>query len=99
MKRSATAVIFGLLFLLFILLLTPKIAHIVKLKSQKSNLDTELVQLRKENLRLENELRSLREDPVYLERVAREKLNKAKQGEIVYQLVDKNGEPVRRKKD
>jgi cell division protein FtsB len=46
-----------------------------------------LARLRKENKALETELQLLIHDPVYLEKVAREKFNKAKQGEIVYKVV------------
>ena len=63
----------------------------MKLKERCAALDTEVAGLKKDNLALENELKLLRDDPVYLEKVAREKFNKAKQGEIVYKVVRKPG--------
>ncbi len=71
----------------FIALLTPKIVRNMKLGARSQNLIEEIRRLRQENRTLENELRLLREDPVYLEKVAREKFNKAKEGEIVYKVV------------
>ena len=87
MKKPATALIFLLLFALFIIFLTPKILQVTNLQIRSQNLEAELKKIRLENQALENELRRLREDPVYLEKVAREQFNKAKQGEIVYKVV------------
>lgn len=71
----------------FAILLAPRVMQVRSLRSRSENLEKELNGLRKENQDLENQLRLLREDPVYLEKVAREKFNKAKQGEIVYKVV------------
>ncbi len=87
LKRPGTAVIFALLVVGFGILLSPRVMQIVQLKTRSQNLEREINRLRRENLALETELRLLRDDPVYLEKVAREKLNKAKTGEIVYKVV------------
>ena len=79
--------IFGVLILVFAALLAPRLFQIHKLKSRSEELSLELQKLKAENQTLENELRLLRDDPVYLEKVAREKFNKARQGEIVYKVV------------
>jgi cell division protein FtsB len=86
-KRPGTVLAFALLFGLFIAFLAPKVVHVAKLEARSRNLENEIHRIRSENQALENELRLLKEDPVYLEKVAREKFNKAKQGEIVYRVV------------
>ena len=67
--------------------MAPRVMQVQSLKARSENLEIELKKIGQENQRLETELRLLREDPVYLEKVAREKFKKAKQGEIVYQVV------------
>lgn len=89
-KRPSSLVIFGLLVALFIVLLSPKVMHVFELNKRSDVLEQDLKKLRYQNRVLERELRMLRDDPVYLEKVAREELNKAKQGEIVYKLVREN---------
>ena len=79
--------VYGFLILLFLIFTAPRIVQIFKLHARSQNLEEELIRLRKENQALENELMLLRTDPTYLEKVAREKFNKARQGEIVYRVV------------
>ena len=69
----------------------PKVLQIQELNERSLKLDEELKKLRYQNQQLETELRLLRDDPVYLERVARQKFNKAKEGEIVYKVVREQG--------
>ena len=85
-KTSGFAV-FLILTAIFIAFLAPQLFKVHNLESRSQALNAELKKLQKENLELETELRLLRDDPVYLERVARQKLNKAKEGEIVYKVV------------
>jgi cell division protein FtsB len=87
LKKPSTVIIFGLLIGGFILLLAPRVMQVEQLKARSRTLAIDLQKLQKENQYLENELRLLRDDPVYLEKVAREKFNKAKEGEIVYRVV------------
>lgn len=93
MKRPATAILWLLLLVVFAVLLAPRVMQVRELRLRSENLAEELGKLRKENQDLENQLRLLREDPVYLEKIAREKFNKAKQGEIVYKVVHENASP------
>ena len=72
---------------MFVVLLAPRVIQVQELKARSENLEIELNKIRQENQQLETQLRLLREDPVYLEKIAREKFNKAKQGEIVYKVV------------
>lgn len=81
------ALIFLVIGALFVILLVPRIMKVEALKKRSSDLDTELKKLQTENKSLETELQLLREDPTYIEKVARQKLNKAKPGEIVYKIV------------
>ena len=87
MKKPTTTVVFLALFFIFAALLTPRVLKVQNLKARSRDLEVELKKLQLQNATLENELRLLRDDPVYLEKVAREKFNKAKQGEIVYKVV------------
>ncbi len=87
MKRPAIILVYLALLLVFTILLAPRLFQVQSLKARSENLEIELKKIKQENQQLETELRLLREDPVYLEKVARTKLNKAKQGEIVYRIV------------
>ena len=87
MRKPTAVVVFLVLVFLFVVLLTPRIMQVESLKTRSRDLEIELKKLQTQNLLLENELRLLHDDPVYLEKIAREKFNKAKQGEIVYKIV------------
>ncbi len=87
MKRQAALLLSLLIAAVFILFLVPKMLHVHTLETRQKNLETELRRLQLEDQRLDNELRMLRSDPVYIEKVARDKLNKVKEGEIVYKVV------------
>ena len=90
MKRPRTAILWLLLLAVFGVLLAPRVLQVRSLRSRSENLEEEIKKLRAQNQEMENQLRLLREDPVYLEKIAREKFNKAKQGEIVYKVVREN---------
>lgn len=87
MKRPAAFALIAIIAAVFVVLLTPRLAHLMELRARRDALETELAALKRKNQELEKELRLLRDDPVYLERVARRKFNKAKEGEIVYKVV------------
>ena len=95
-KKSGTVFIFLVSLGVFAVLLFPKVMNIRKLESRSESLEKELTKVKSENKALEDELHLLRDDPVYLEKVAREKFNKAKQGEIVYKIV-REGDEVKKK--
>ena len=95
LKRApGGAVWIAIFFIVFVILLLPKISQVRQLKERSDSLSEELKKLQSQNKALETELRLLREDPVYLEKVARQKFNKAKEGEIVYRVV-REGEVAR----
>ena len=87
MRRPGSLAIYALAFGLFAVFLLPRVMHVWRLAQRSETLGQEMTELRKENQRLEIELKRLREDPVYIEKVARQKFNKAKEGEIVYKVV------------
>lgn len=95
MKRPATAVLFAVAIVVFLALVAPRAIQIESLKDRSRRLEKQLSDARLNNQKLEQELRLLRDDPVYLEKVAREKFNKAKEGEIVYKVV-RPGEETKR---
>ncbi len=86
MKKPASAVIFILILGVLAFFLMPRILRVHNLQVRSDRLEEELKKIQRENRLLENELRLLRDDPVYLELVARRKLNKVKEGEIVYKV-------------
>ena len=86
-KKSVTLIFFAGLGVLFVVFLTPKLLQIEKLQRRSDALEAEVARLKAEDTALEAQLRLLRDDPVYLEKIAREKFNKAKEGEIVYKVV------------
>ncbi len=72
---------------LFLLFWGIKSYYVVNL-SQKEirKVEEKLDQLKSENQRLKEQMNSL-EDPFYLEKMAREKLGLAREGEIVYKIL------------
>ena len=92
-KKPVTAVLFILLFVLFVIFIIPRLAQIQALQKRSDNLEREIARLKAQDASLEGELRLLRDDPVYIEKVAREKFNKAKEGEIVYKVVREGQSP------
>lgn len=86
-SRRFTAVFFILLSVLFVIFITPKILKLRDLSGRSGRLEADLARIKEQNKRYETELRLLRDDPVYVEKVAREKFNKAKEGEIIYKVV------------
>ena len=55
-----------------------------RMKAQYNTLTEEISALKQDNARLVRDVRALRSDPACIERIARDKLGLARQGEIVY---------------
>ena len=55
-----------------------------RMKAQYNTLTEEISSLKQDNARLVRDVRALRSDPACIERIARDKLGLARQGEIVY---------------
>ena len=60
--------------------------HLWRLRGEKSRLDEQNYLLQKENEVLRQRIYRIRNDDDYLEKVAREELNLARPGEVVYRL-------------
>ncbi len=76
--------------------------HLWRLRGEKTRLDEQNYRLQKENEALRQRVQSLRDDDAYLEKVAREELQLARPGEIIYRFqsdparAGPPGEPVSR---
>ena len=55
-----------------------------RMKAEYNTLTEEISALKQDNARLVRDVRALRSDPACIERIARDKLGLARQGEIVY---------------
>ncbi len=86
-KNATAVVVFVLIVVAFLVLLTPRVLQVQKLRERSNNLEKEIRALKLQNDQYEAELRLLKDDPVYLEKVARSQFNKAKEGEVVYKVV------------
>ena len=60
--------------------------HLWRLRGEKAKLDEQNYRLSKENEALRQRITRLRYDDSYLEKIAREELNLARSGEIIYQF-------------
>jgi len=60
--------------------------HLWRLRGEKIALDEQNYRLQKENEALRQRLARLRGDDLYLEQVAREELNLARPGEVIYRF-------------
>lgn len=84
-KKVTTFVFLGLVFLGIVF--TPGYLKIRSLLKQNRDLERQIREVIQANIRLAGEQERLKNDPVYLEKVARQKLGIAKEGEIVYQVL------------
>ncbi|MDD5438660.1 MAG: septum formation initiator family protein [Candidatus Omnitrophica bacterium] len=55
-----------------------------QLQEQKKILEKKIADLQKANTDLQERIHKLQTDPVYLEQVARDKMKKTREGEIIY---------------
>jgi len=65
--------------------------HLWKLRQQQRDLQTEIFTLLRENEDLRTRIERLQSDDKFLEKVARESLKFAKQGEIIFLFQDSSG--------
>jgi cell division protein FtsB len=63
----------------------PKVREVIRIKRQ---LEMEIDHLDAENERLRGEIEAMKTDPFWQEKVAREELNLAKPGEIIYKFAE-----------
>ena len=77
---------FIIIFALGILSLVPAFSKYQDLAQRNRNVQLRIKQLATENKNLANRQYKLQTDPVFAESVARQKLNVAKEDEVVYKL-------------
>lgn len=72
------------------LLFSPPLFKLMELKYQCRQIEQQISALRQSNTVLLKEKEKLLSDPQYVEEVAREKMNMAREGEIVYKVINTN---------
>jgi cell division protein FtsB len=80
----AVGVIPVLYFLASFILGEMGVVKYYRMKAQYTALTGEIAKLKRDNAKLAKDVHALRSDPAYLERIARDKLGLARQGEMVY---------------
>ena len=83
--------LFILAFFIFAVFV-PSYTKMQDLKARNLELESQIKTLEKKNEELAKEKQLLEDDPVYLERVAREKMGIAREGEMVYRLMPEEQE-------
>lgn len=81
---------------LFVLLLLALVAHVLfgqhgllamrRAQKEVGRLQQEIAQLNEENKKLAEEVQALKTDPKLIERIAREEMGLARQGELIFKL-------------
>lgn len=84
-KKIVVLSVLGLILLGVIFI--PGYLKIKRLLRQNRELERQIKETKQANRRLEEEQEKLESDPVYLEKVLREKLGLAKEGEIIYKVL------------
>lgn len=84
-KKIIVLSVLGLILLGVIFI--PGYLKIKRFLRQNRELERQIKETKQANRRLEEEQEKLESDPVYLEKVAREKLGLAKEGEIIYKVL------------
>jgi cell division protein FtsB len=80
----AAGILLVLYFLASFILGEMGLVKYYRMKAQYTTLTEEIAKLKQDNVKLVKDVRALRSDPAYLERIARDKLGLARQGEMVY---------------
>ncbi len=77
-------IITGIILIGLIVIYFPGLSRLQQLKEENKALEKRISELKEKNEDLKKEVYKLQTDTTYLESVAREKLKKAKKGEIIY---------------
>lgn len=85
MKRKTVFIFVCVIVILFLFL--PSFSRMQDLKQKNIKCLKQIGQLKAKNILLKEEKEKLLNDPVYLEKVAREKMNLIRKGEVVYRIV------------
>ena len=89
--------LFVVTFVILIIFL-PSYTKLQDLRMRSFDYENEIKRLRADNARLYDEKQRLENDPVYLERVAREKMGLAREGEVMYKITPVNKVEAPKKK-
>ncbi len=89
--------LFVVTFVILIIFL-PSYTKLQDLRVRSFDYENEIKHLKAENARLYDENKRLEDDPVYLEKVAREKMGLAKEGEVMYKITPVNKVEAPKKK-
>lgn len=90
MLPKKTTLIFIVLVILIIFL--PGFSKLQELRQKDKQLKEEIVKMKVDNLALGQESQRLENDPLYAEKVAREKMGLAREGEIIYKIIPEKSE-------
>ena len=74
----------GVIVAILIVIYLPGLSKLQQMKERNKALKKQITELEKMNEELEVEIDRLNTDPIYVESIAREKLKKARKGEIIY---------------
>ena len=85
MNKKKLIIVIIILILLVVIYL-PGFSRLQQLKQENKALERRISELKEKNEELRKERHKLQTDPTYLESIAREKLKKAKKGEIIYKV-------------
>lgn len=84
-KKVITLCVLGLILLGVIFI--PGYLRIKRLAAQNRDLEKQIKEIKEANRKLQEEKQLLETDPVYFEKMLREELGLAKEGEIVYKVL------------
>lgn len=73
-------------FAAMVLCFLPVIQTSQKLQAEKQKIAREIAQAQETNRRLQLEVEQLKNNPVYIERIARDRLNLGRPGEIIFRF-------------
>ena len=88
MKKRHIIVII-IIAIIFFVLYFPGFSRIQQLKEENSSLGTKINDLAVKNKELKEKIDKLETDPIYVERVARTKMKRKREGEIIYKFEEK----------
>jgi len=83
-KRNIIITTIGIV--VFFIIFLPGYTKLNDLKVKNARLGEQVLKLKEENKELTEEQKKLREDLLYIEKVAREELGLARDGEIIYKI-------------
>ncbi|PIQ97638.1 MAG: cell division protein FtsB [Nitrospinae bacterium CG11_big_fil_rev_8_21_14_0_20_56_8] len=89
-RLTLLSLVFFFVMLMVALFHEDGLMTVFKFQDELHSLDQSNRVLREENAQLGREIQALKQDPYAIEKLAREKLNLAKSGEMVYHIVPMN---------